>query len=168
MGHKINVFNPKPEEIDIHDIAHALAMCTRFNGHLKYYYSVAEHSIALSRLASKGNKLAALLHDASEAYLSDVPRPIKQFIPNLAKIDDQLSTVILNKYGIKSIPEEVKHLDRAICLAEADDSGHPTKDWGENHDVYGTVDFKPQYLTWQQAERDFLARFKELTNGVKF
>jgi hypothetical protein len=162
MGHKINVFDPKPEEIDIYDIAHALACNSRFNGHLKHFVSVAEHSIACSRYCRPEHALAALLHDGAEAYLSDVPRPIKAFLPEYNKIDAKLSQVILDKFDIEKIPQEVKILDRQMCLAEADDSGHDTKSWGEDHSIYGHIDYKPKYWTPEVAEKKFLERYFEL------
>src|SRR5690348_18006267 len=76
--------DPKPEDIDIQDIAHALSCQCRFTGHSRKFYSVAEHCVRVSLLVSPDLQLAALLHDASEAYLSDVARPIKR-LPAMAE-----------------------------------------------------------------------------------
>jgi uncharacterized protein len=68
----------QPEEVDIEDIAHALSLPCRFNGHCKQFYSVAEHSIHVSRVVSNENAARGLLHDAAEAYLSYIPQPVKR------------------------------------------------------------------------------------------
>jgi hypothetical protein len=163
-GVKINVFNPNPDHILIEDIAHALAMCTRFNGHLRYYYSVAEHCIHASLMCSEKNAMAALLHDASEAYLTDVPRPINQFLPAIKQIDDNLTTVILNKFGIYEIPDEVKRIDRGLCLREAEYSGMDVASWGEGHEQYGQLVncFEPNHWDHIDAKRHFMSRYESL------
>lgn len=86
-NNRIDPTDPSPEDIHIEDIAHALSMMTRANGHFKTFYSVAQHSIncaneAAARGCSKRIQLACLLHDASEAYLSDITRPVKKQLQN--------------------------------------------------------------------------------------
>lgn len=90
-------FNPAAEKPDfaLEDIAHALAMTVRYNGHCKYFYSVAEHAVLVSKIvedATKDPQLAfeALHHDDTEAYLSDVPRPFKDSLPDYRKFDKAL------------------------------------------------------------------------------
>jgi hypothetical protein len=134
-GIKFNVFKPLQKDVRIGDIAHALAMCTRFNGHLPEYYSVAEHCVIMSYLVEPEHALAALLHDAAEAYLSDVPRPIKYMLPNITKLDAEVSSCILRKFGVKDIDDSIHNLDRAICLAEAKAAGMHTDDWAEGHEL---------------------------------
>lgn len=94
---------PKAEQIDIVDIAHALSMLCRANGHFKSFFSVGQHCIncmqeAAARGCSKRVQLACLLHDASEAYLSDVTRPVKQELPRYLEIEKPLQEVIWAKY----------------------------------------------------------------------
>ena len=99
-------FDPTaPEEnlIDLSDIGHALSLICRGNGHVKYFYSVAQHSIACCREAqargySDRVQLACLLHDASEAYMSDVTRPVKALLTEYLKVEENLQNMIWNKY----------------------------------------------------------------------
>lgn len=91
------------EDIDLKDIAHSLSLICRANGHVKYFYSVAQHSIACCKEAkargySKRIQLACLLHDASEAYLSDVTRPIKGRLKEYLVVEEVLQKTIWNKY----------------------------------------------------------------------
>jgi 5'-deoxynucleotidase YfbR-like HD superfamily hydrolase len=118
-GKYINVFEPTPEMIDLEDIAHALSMQPRFGGHLPYFYSVATHSCMCADAAPEGHKLAALLHDASEAYLLDVPSPIKSRLTNYYEIEDKLMAVIAQKFGFQwPLSDEVKAVDKQNLEAE--------------------------------------------------
>ena len=100
MREKIRTFSgihmspadPRPEEICIEDIAHALSLMTRANGHFPVFYSVAQHSLDCAAMAqaegrSSREVLACLLHDASEAYLSDITRPVKGCLPEYRRIE---------------------------------------------------------------------------------
>ena len=91
------------DEVDITDIAHALHLLCRANGHFPYFYSVAQHSIncaieANARGYSERVQLGCLLHDASEAYMSDVTRPLKKLLPGYLKAEERLQNVIWNKW----------------------------------------------------------------------
>lgn len=98
-GIKFYPLDAKPEEIKIEDIAHALSNLCRFGGHCKRFYSVAQHSVLVCSLANE-YKLEALLHDATEAYLIDLPRPIKQSIPEYQEIEKRLSHVIAERFKL--------------------------------------------------------------------
>ena len=118
---------PNAEMIDIEDIAHALSMLCRANGHFKSFYSVAQHSIncmmeAKAREYSERIQLACLLHDASEAYLSDVTRPVKAELPRYKEIEAPLQELIWNKWLGEPLTEEerkqVFDIDDAILARE--------------------------------------------------
>lgn len=120
-GKYVNVFNPDPNTIDIIDIAHALSNIPRFGGHLRYFYSVAQHSLACYIKAKEEFKLEALMHDAAEAYLLDMPKPIKERMPEYQKVEKDLQRVICNKFGLpfpKSI--EVEKIDKFMLEEEWD------------------------------------------------
>lgn len=102
-----------PESICIEDIAHALSNTARFGGHLKKMYSVAQHSCFVAANVPVKFKLAALLHDASEAYIGDMPSPFKKLMPDYKVIEDRIMQAISLKFGFDfPLPKEVKEVDR--------------------------------------------------------
>ena len=113
-GKKFNITNPEPEQVDIVDIAHALAGQNRFNGHTKDgYYNVAQHSWWVSKLCKPENALWGLLHDAAEAYVGDVVAPVKW-----AMADIYASMNHDNKEGFKSVFKELeRRVQNAVCVA---------------------------------------------------
>ena len=107
--------DPNPNDIDIKDIAHSLSLICRANGHFKYFYSVAQHCIACAREAiERGFSLevilGCLLHDASEAYLCDVTRPVKKHIPQYLQAEEKLQDVIWERFIGRSLTENEKKL----------------------------------------------------------
>lgn len=98
-GQHVNVFEPNPDTLLISDIAHALSHQCRFGGHLPYFYSVAQHSLLCYMIANEESKFDALMHDASEAYLLDMPKPIKLELPDYNVIEDNLMNVLANKFN---------------------------------------------------------------------
>lgn len=120
-GKYVNVFNPTPEMICIEDIAHSLSNQCRFAGHLKQFYSVADHSINCAMQVAEEHKLAALLHDASEAYLIDIPSPIKKRLTNYHEIEDNLMRLIANKFGFTyPFDPVIKEIDEYMLRTEWD------------------------------------------------
>jgi uncharacterized protein len=118
-GKYVNVFDPNPEDILIEDIAHSLSNQCRFTGHVPHFYSVAQHSLIVAKMATDEYKLAALLHDASEAYLVDLPSPIKREIPEFKQIEERLLKVIAEKFGFEyPLPDEVHRLDKLVLERE--------------------------------------------------
>lgn len=149
-GLYMNVFQPTPEMINIDDIAHSLAQMPRFGGHLPIFYSVAQHSICAALHASGKNKLVALLHDASEAYMMDMPRPIKQRMGDYKIFEENLMKVIAHKFGFEwPMPEEVKDIDRVLLHNE----------WNE-YMLAG----RGKELTHKEIKDQFLLHFKNYSN----
>lgn len=121
--------DPRSDEVDIRDIAHALSMLCRYTGHCERFYSVAEHSVNVSyvvqRYAPSGRPalfLHALLHDATEAYCNDIARPVKRSIHGYAEIEGLNFDAICEHFGIGGLfPEEtavIHQADNAMLLAE--------------------------------------------------
>lgn len=118
-GIYINIFDTTPEMICIEDIAHGLSFQPRFAGHLDRLYSVAQHSIKSAEMASEPNKFAALLHDASEAYMLDMPTPIKARMPEYQIIENNLMSVIAKKFGFQfPLDPEIKIIDKVMVNLE--------------------------------------------------
>jgi len=113
-GRYIDAFNMKIEDIDIIDIAHSLSLTTRWNGHSKEPYSISEHCVWMAeRATAPETKMEALLHDASEAYIVDVPTPIKKRMPEYLIVEEQIMKLVAEKFGFNhKMSDEVKKLDR--------------------------------------------------------
>lgn len=109
-----DIFNPDPSLIDINDIAHALSLTCRFGGHCRSFYSVAQHSVLVAEWMYKNFSpqkcamigMIGLLHDAAEAYVGDIPRPIKRSLINFDKMEFDILQMIYEKYGVWDFYEE--------------------------------------------------------------
>lgn len=163
-GRQFFPMDPRSEDIDVADIAHALSMQCRYNGHVRRFYSVAEHCVLMSRVVSPENALWALLHDATEAYVGDMIRPLKLHMPDFQAAEDQVMLAIAEKFGIDpEMPDEVHEVDARILLDErAALMSAPAADWGLN-------DLRPLGIdipAWPpaRAETAYLVRLDELTS----
>lgn len=157
---------PQIEEIDIIDIAHALAYQCRFAGHIKKFYSVAEHSWRASYLVPEQDALWALLHDASEAYLVDLPRPLKKYSEMgeaYQKIEKNLMLLICDRFGLGyQMPASVKVIDNVLLRTEQRDLLGPAPIPWDATDDGQPLDKFITPLAPEVAERFFLDRFHEL------
>lgn len=121
-GTKFDYLSDDTVCINLVDIASALSKCCRYTGHCSRFYSVAEHSFFVSLHVPKQYALAGLLHDASEAYLSDIASPIKQLMPEYKKIEAVIMNRIAKKFHLEDgfhILPEVKEADWAMLMSEA-------------------------------------------------
>lgn len=112
--------SPRAEDVDINDIATSLSKICRFGGHIKFeHYSVAEHSVHVSLCVPPEHALQALLHDATEAYVGDVIRPLKQNLLGYDEIEARNWAVIAQRFGLPlAMHPSVKVADNAVLLAE--------------------------------------------------
>lgn len=124
---KFYPLEPIKEDINIIDIAHALSLMTRANGHFKHFYSVAQHCVsccyeAKQRGYSKRVQLACLLHDASESYISDITRPVKKNLPVYFDIEEKLQQVIYDRFELGDLNKDEKvqisKIDDALLYCE--------------------------------------------------
>lgn len=153
--------DPDPDVIHIEDIAHALALTNRYAGHTPYPYSVAQHSVLASRVAPPGLELQALIHDAQEAYVGDLPSPLKKMLPGYRAVEDQLQAIIRAKFGLPiKFDPRVKEVDVRMLVTEAKAFGLT---WWNTHgvDPYPVLPIRP--WAWEDAKRRFLERFEQLT-----
>lgn len=127
MGIEFSPLEPQPEHIMIEDIAHSLSLLCRANGHFTSFYSVGAHCIncydeAVARRESNRVKLACLLHDATESYISDLTRPIKKHLMEYQEIENKLDKVIFNKFLGSELTEYesamVKTIDDSMLYYE--------------------------------------------------
>lgn len=159
------------KEINIDDICHSLSNTGRFNGHCSVFYSVAQHSVIVSHILEKASfsktvLLAGLLHDAHEAYLGDMPSPLKKIFTDFAQISDELQLIINKVFEIKISEEdawEVKKADYKAFHAEVRDLV-PNKagwTWPENFDEWQETILPLNPL---ESKALFMKRFLELKN----
>jgi len=134
--------DPRPEEVHMEDIAHALSMQCRFNGHCKYFYSVAQHSVFCALAVSPEAKAWALMHDAAEAYLHDLPRPLKPFLEGYGELEEKNLFCIAKRFGLiwpipKHIHDEIKEVDLRMLATEKAHLMQPcVKSWNLPHPPY--------------------------------
>lgn len=118
-GLKFHPFNPQPDQICIEDISHALSRTCRYSGHCPVFYSVAEHCLEVSSTLPPRYRFAGLLHDASEAYLCDIPKPLKLGMPEYQEIERNVEYAIAEKFNLECPHNEiVKEADNAVLQSE--------------------------------------------------
>lgn len=148
------------DDVDIKDIAHSLSMQCRWNGHTKFFYSVAQHSIAMSYQVEGRDRLLALLHDAAECYLADMPRPLKT--DQYRELEQKLLQPILYKYtGTISLPESIKGYhgaDNKMLVTEALQL-MPEGTLGENYQDIEPYNIKLPMEYIGDVKLSFLKRF---------
>jgi hypothetical protein len=148
------------DHVRLPDIAHALSIINRFTGHAKCPYSVAQHSVMVSRLTLPENALWGLLHDASEAYLGDVATPLKRMLPGYMELEERVQRTIAQVFHLQwPMPDDVHAADRRALMAEKRDLLTCDHDWG--------IDVEPccgpvNPYNWEQAKKLFEDRYKEL------
>jgi len=159
-GRRFYPLSPPPEDVDIRDIAHALSLLCRFNGHSAAFYSVAEHSVRVCDSLPREHQLWGLLHDAAEAYLGDLPRPLKRQLPTFSQAENVVLRCVTERYGLSwPMPAAVRAADDQLLATEARDlMGAP--DWAR-----GTEPLPGPIEPWppERARAAFLERFQALT-----
>jgi len=159
--------DPRPEEVCLEDIAHSLSLRCRYGGHVKRFYSVAEHSVLVSRHVPPQHALWGLMHDAAEAYSADVPRPLKRFLPDWKPMEARIMAAVCEHFGMEpGEPNVVKWVDLSITGDEREALMQPMldpgMDWGELPPPLGCEieGFDPHV-----AKLLFLERFAEIKAG---
>jgi hypothetical protein len=164
-GRAVYPLDLRPENIDIRDIAHSLSLQCRYAGHVRRFYSVAEHSVHVARYCRQNGPEAALeglLHDATEAYLVDVPRPIKPFLKSYKMMEQRAWAAIAGRFGLapdlycEAVHDDdnrILHDERAALMAPCE------REWSLTGEPLGVA-----IECWgpERAEREFLALFDEL------
>jgi hypothetical protein len=157
--------DPIPDEVHLEDIAHGLSMLCRYAGHTLHFYSVAEHSIHVSYMVPRELALEGLLHDASEAYLCDLIRPVKRHCPDYQRLEMKNALAIRERFSLPLLEHPlVAHADKNILLTEYRDL-LPEIPSGFLWTWEGVLDPTVELKLWHPiiAEEKFLQRYKELT-----
>lgn len=161
-GRKFWPLDPRSEEVFIEDIAHSLSLQCRYAGHCERFYSVAEHSVHLARhLRWQGVEVAlwALLHDASEAYLVDIPRPVKGHLVGYKDAEAKVMAAVCQRFGLDPVmPPQVHEADNRIIGDEL--VNMVPMAWHERYSDPLGVQIRCWYPA--QAEEEFLATFEAL------
>jgi 5'-deoxynucleotidase YfbR-like HD superfamily hydrolase len=176
-GKKFYVSEPAKTDFDLGDIAHALSNQCRFGGHTKHFYSVAQHSLFVADIvkASGGNlvqELWGLMHDATEAYMVDIPTPLKLTLDGYEERENQVMLLIASRLYIPHhgeeglLPAVVKIADRVAVVTEARQLTHGTKEWSKAYDAVASFPHEIMPVSPTVAERLFLDRYWKLQQAI--
>jgi 5'-deoxynucleotidase YfbR-like HD superfamily hydrolase len=169
-GRFVNPLDPDPDQLDIADITRALANTCRFGGHCRSFYSVAQHSVIVSELVEQRggdveDVFAALMHDAAEAYLGDMPHPIKHrsaLGEAFKTAEARLEQVMRERFRIKPDVPDIKRADRALLATERRAFSAENWHWPE---LEGVEPLDLELTAWppDKAARAFAERYAELS-----
>jgi hypothetical protein len=162
-GNYFSLQTPEQSVFTIEDIAHALAHICRYTGHCSSHYSVAQHAVLVSHVVPIEHAFAGLMHDAAEAFIGDVAKPLKDMLPDYRHIEERIEAAVFARFGLPpTMPPSVKAADRVLLRTEQRDL------MGANGHVWTyTADIQPlpeRIHPWPApaARQIFLDRFREL------
>lgn len=165
-GERYNFLTPTDKALTLQVVAHALGNICRFTGHCSKFYSVAEHSVHVSRIVPKQHALAGLVHDAQECIVGDCNRPLKNELPGYKAIEDANWKVFARFFGVAyELPKEVKLADNQMLLAEYQQImvRNPKNPWNATWlDGVYAAPVKVQCWSPTRARREFIKRFHEI------
>jgi 5'-deoxynucleotidase YfbR-like HD superfamily hydrolase len=170
LGSRFYPTDPRPTDVFVEDIAHALAYTCRFTGHCKRWYSVAQHSVLVSQHCDPADAFWGLLHDAAEAYLCDLARPAKRELRRLGitvfdDMEARIMAAVCERFAMPAAcPPSVKAADEMMLVTEARDLMAPLcSGWRHTpENGYPTLKERIEPLTPTEAETLFLDRYREL------
>lgn len=164
-GRHFDFADPQPHQIEILDIAQALSNECRYAGHTKVFYSVAQHSVMVSRIVPREHALEGLLHDAAEAYAKDIPSPLKALLADYRDVEDRVDAAIRERFGLPpSCSDVVKRADLVMLATERRDlMPQDSTPW----EILRDIQPHPRKLVAMhpaRAQASFLRRWVELTD----
>jgi hypothetical protein len=161
-GKRFNLRDPQPDQICIEDIAHSLALQCRFTGHPRKFYSVAQHSVTLSHHVPRRVAFDALLHDAHEAYSSDLASPAKLLLDDYVSFERRIEVAVRRRFGLPDVMSPtVRVYDKRLCHTEMLALFDDELDWSF---VFEPLDVPIVPWPCRVAEVRFMSRFEELVN----
>jgi len=163
-GRHFSYLDPRATEIDILDIAQALANECRYAGHTRAFYSVAQHAWLASHIVPQQYALEALLHDATEAYCKDIPRPLKMLLADYREVEARVDGAVRARFGLAlSMSADVHHADLVMLATERRDlMPADVTPWP----ILDGIEPLPRKITAMQPSRAqavFLKRYIQLT-----
>lgn len=167
-GRRFFPLAPRADDVTIDDIAHALSHVCRYGGHCREFYSVAQHSVHVSRLVPPRLAFHGLMHDAAEAYVGDMVRPLKRCLPAFSAIEARIFKAIAERFGLEPLSEEdaaiVKHFDSVALVTERRDLVFfsPLHAWKEDEQGFTPDPAKITALPVALARLEFHNRFLEV------
>lgn len=160
-----NLLEFSASDVDIRDIAHSLAFQCRYGGHCKEFFSVAQHSVLVSKMCPE-HPLWGLLHDASEAYCFDIPYPLKVLLSDYKGIEDKIQMAIAEAFGLgvfpgKIYPMKVHEVDKRMLATEERDLFKGQIAWDHSYPPFDDLQIKPR--SPEVAKIMFINRYNKLT-----
>lgn len=162
-GRQFDLIDPQPDMIDLVDIVKGLSREARFAGQSRYYYTVAQHSVMASRIVPPEFAFEALLHDASEAYIKDIPRPLKQLLPDYRAVEAKVDSAVRERFGLPARQSgAVSHADRVMLATERRDlMPADANDWPILNGIR-PLDRRLTAVNCRSAEMMFMQRLLEV------
>ncbi|TXN72843.1 hypothetical protein [Methylobacterium sp. WL6] len=165
-GAWFDFLDPESSAFTIEDIAAGLSKTCRYAGQCSAFFSVAEHSLLVSEVAHQ-HAYAALMHDAAEAFIGDVTRPLKQLLPDFKRIEARVERAIFERFDVPMpMPKDVKLADLRVLAAEQMQIMPPETSRWASYDRVEVAQIRVRHLPPEEAREAFLARFHELTPTV--
>lgn len=165
-GQMFDFFNPSATEISVEELAHVLSNVCRFAGHVRYFYSVAQHAVNASLIVAEGHEKAALLHDTAEGFTNDIVTPLKVQVPLFKDIETVIESDMARRFDFQyPLSPEVKLADLQMLKIEKDILKPSTSHWAildgvEVDHLLDRVDMRP--MTPTEACDAFLQRWEEV------
>ena len=162
-GTYFNLERPNPDDIHIEDIARALSFICRYTGHVRQFYSVAQHCVLASYVVPPHLALEALLHDAPEAYIGDVSAPLKAMLPDYRAVEARVEAAVAERFGLPLVQSpEVKHADLVMLATEKRDLMPVTDEPWPVELTHPALPYHITPMNAEQARHTFLDRFRWL------
>ena len=162
-GAYFNYETPWLSDFTIRDIAKGLSNTCRFGGQCPRFYSVAEHSVLMSHCVADEFAFEALMHDAAEAFICDMPKPLKMLLPDYRLVEDRVEAAVATRFGFpeKKTPA-VKEMDIRMLAAEQQQVMGNSHTWHHTHGL-SAAPITVQFWSPQEAETEFLSQFYALS-----
>lgn len=167
-GSMFSYADPDVSNISIEMLADVLSRINRFAGHTKYFYSVAQHAVNVSMIVAPGHEKAALMHDTAEAFINDLPTPLKIMLPELKEIEERIESRLAEKFGFPfPLSPEVKLADLQMLAIEKEVLKPSSSRWtildGVETDHVSDLVWMGQ-MGPETARRVFIQRWEDLNS----